>query len=71
MNEDPFKEYTVESEPDKRNKKYAWYTAIGLQAVDGLTTSEYLLNTAELNIEGKISFAEADALLQTYSKITY
>ncbi|MBQ7528324.1 Fic family protein [bacterium] len=66
MNEDPFKEYTVESEPDKRNKKYAWYTAIGLQAVDGLTTSEYLLNTAELNIEGKISFAEADALLQTY-----
>ena len=55
-----------ESEPAKRDKGYAWHTAIGLQAVDGLKTSEYLVHTAVRNIEGEISFAEADALLQTY-----
>ena len=66
MNKDPFKEYVRESEPDKRDKGYAWHTAIGLQAVDGLKTSEYLAYTAVRNIEGKISFEEANALLQSY-----
>ena len=66
MNKDPFKEYIKESEPDKRDKGYAWHTAIGLQAVDGLKTSEYLMHTAVRNIEGEISFEEANALLQTY-----
>ncbi len=66
MNKDPFKEYIKESEPSKRNKGYAWHTAIGLQAVDGLKTSEYLVHTAVRNIEGEISFEEANALLQTY-----
>ena len=47
MNNDPFKEYIKESEPDKRDKGYAWHTAIGLQAVDGLKTSEYLVQTPE------------------------
>ena len=65
-NRDPFKEYMQESEPDKRDKGYAWHTAIGLQAVDGLKTSEYLISTAVRNIEGEISFKEADALLQSY-----
>ena len=66
MNKDPFKEYFRESEPDKRDKGYAWHTAIGLQAVDGLKTSDYLVHTAVRNIEGEISFEEANALLQTY-----
>ena len=66
MSKDPFKEYIRESEPDKRDKGYAWHTAIGLQAVDGLKTSEYLVRTAVRNIEGEISFEEANALLQTY-----
>lgn len=66
MKNDPFKEYIKESEPAKRDKGYAWYTAIGLQAVDGLKTSEYLVYTAVRNIEGEISFEEANALLQTY-----
>ncbi len=66
MNKDPFKEYIKESEPAKRDKGYAWHTAIGLQAVDGLRTSEYLVHTAVRNIEGEISFEEANALLQTY-----
>ena len=68
MNKDPFKEYFKESEPDKRYKGYAWHTAIGLQAVDGLKTSDYLVHTAVRNIEGEISFEEANALLQTYYK---
>lgn len=66
MNKDPFKEYIRESEPTKRDKGYAWHTAIGLQAVDGLKTSEYLVHTAVRNIEGDISFEEANALLQTF-----
>jgi fido (protein-threonine AMPylation protein)/ribosomal protein S25 len=66
VNKDPFKEYIKETEPEKRDKGYAWHTAIGLQAVDGLKTSEYLLHTAVRNIEGEISFEEANELLQTY-----
>ena len=66
MSKDPFKEYIKESEPAKRDKGYAWHTAIGLQAVDGLKTSEYLVHTAIRNIEGEISFEETNALLQTY-----
>lgn len=66
MNYDPFKEYMREAEPDKREKGYAWHTAIGLQDVDRLRTSEYLVKTAVRNIEGEISFEEANALLQSY-----
>lgn len=66
MNKDPFKEYIREAEPNKREKGYAWHTAIGLQAVDGLKTSEYLVHTAVRNIEGEISFEDANALLQSY-----
>lgn len=66
MNKDPFKEYIKESEPSKRDKGYAWHTAIGLQAVDGLRTSEYLVRTAVRNIEGEITFEEANELLKSY-----
>lgn len=51
MEKDPFKEYLRESEPDKAHKGYAWSTAIGLQAVDGLKPSKYLIDTAIQNIE--------------------
>ena len=66
MNKDPFKEYIKESEPEKRDKGYAWHTAIGLQAVDGLKTSQYLVDTAIRNIEGDISIDEANSLLNSY-----
>ena len=59
MEKDPFKEYLGESEPDKAHKSYAWSTAIGLQAVDGLKPSKYLIDTAIRNIEGKITMKEA------------
>lgn len=66
MNQDPFKEYLRQTEPDKRDKGYAWHTAIGLQAVDGLKPSRYLMETAIQNIEGKITIEEAQVLLDTY-----
>ncbi len=63
---DPYKEYFAENEPDSSYKNYAWNTAIGLQAVDGLKTSDFLMETARRNINGEISFAEAAELLQKY-----
>ena len=68
MNKDPFKEYLIQSEPQKSDKGYAWHTAIGLQAVDGLKTSQYLVDTAIRNIEGDISIDEAQELLNSYYK---
>lgn len=68
MEKDPFKEYIKESEPGKRDKGYAWHTAIGLQAVDGLKPSKYLVDTAIRNIEGDISIDEAGELLNSYYK---
>ena len=66
MNYDPFKDYLKESEPDKANRGYAWSTAIGLQAVDGLRPSQYLIDTAIQNIEGKITLKEAQTLIDSY-----
>lgn len=68
MEKDPFKEYLRESEPDKAHKSYAWSTAIGLQAVDGLKPSKYLIDTAIQNIEGKITMKEAQGLIDSYYK---
>lgn len=47
-------------------KGYAWSTAIGLQAVDGLKPSKYLIDTAIQNIEGKITMKEAQGLIDSY-----
>lgn len=66
MEKDPFKEYLRESEPDKAHKGYAWSTAIGLQAVDGLKPSKYLIDTAIQNIEGKITMKEVQSLIDSY-----
>ncbi len=66
MNNDIFEEYIKEKEPQKREKGYAWHTAIGLQAVDGLDISDYLIKTAKKNIEGDITFEEANVLIHSY-----
>ena len=63
---DPFEEYIRQSEPSKRELGYAWYTAMGLQAVDGLETSDYLKNTARKSIEGEITLSEAGRLIESY-----
>ncbi len=59
-------EYIRQGEPEKSEKSKAWQTAIGLQAVDGLKTSEYLLDTAKEHIEGKITIDEAQNRIYSY-----
>ena len=59
-------EYIKQGEPGKVEKSEAWQTAIGLQAVDGLKTSDYLLNIAKEHIEGNISIDEAQSRIQNY-----
>ena len=59
-------EYIKQGEPGKIEKSEAWQTAIGLQAVDGLQTSDYLLDTAKEHIEGNISIDEAQKRIQSY-----
>lgn len=61
-----FDEYIRQGEPDKREKATLWRTAIGLQAVDGLKTSEYLKETARKHIEGEIDIDQARELIKTY-----
>ena len=57
-----YDEYIRQGEPDKLKRADAWRVAIGLQAVDGLTTSDYLNETARRNIEGEINIDEARQL---------
>ena len=61
-----FDEYIKQGEPQKREKGYAWQTAIGLQAVDGLKPSEYLIETARKHIEGDITIDEVQQLIKNY-----
>lgn len=61
-----FDEYIRQSEPHKREKGYAWQTAIGLQAVDGLKPSDYLIETARQHIEGDITIDEVQERIKSY-----
>ena len=61
-----FDEYVRVSEPRTRERASAWKTAIGLQAVDGLRVSDYLVETAQRHIEGEISIDEAQNLVRSY-----
>lgn len=61
-----FDEYIRQGEPAQRERAEAWRVAIGLQAVDGLKTSEYLQDTARRNIEGEITIDEARELVKQY-----
>ena len=61
-----FDEYIRQGEPAQREKAGYWQTAIGLQAVDGLKTSDYLQNTARRHIEGEITIDEARDLVNQY-----
>ena len=68
LTKDPFEEYERAADPSLRERLYAWQTAIGLQAVDGLKTSNYLKEIAGKNIEGEISVAAAQELIESYYK---
>lgn len=61
-----FDEYLRQGEPNKAEKAKVWKTAIGLQQVDGLKPSEYLIETAKQNIEGVITLDEVQKRIDTY-----
>ena len=59
-------EYIRQGEADRAEKSAAWQTAIGLQDVDNLKTSEYLIETAKEHIEGKIDIFTAQKRIRSY-----
>ncbi len=61
-----FDEYLRQGEPNKAEKAKVWKTAIGLQQVDGLKPSEYLIETAKQNIEGDITINEVKKRIDSY-----
>jgi len=61
-----FSQYYVATEPGRRERAHAWATAIGLQDVDGLKPSTYLIATAKRHIEGEISQEDARRLVDEY-----
>jgi len=65
---DDFDEYIRQGEPSQIEKSQIWQTAIGLQQVDGLTPSAYLIETAKENIEGKITIDEVKYRIDNYYK---
>jgi fido (protein-threonine AMPylation protein) len=65
---DNFEEYLRQGEPNKAEKAKVWKTAIGLQQVDGLKPSDFLIATAKQNIEGEITLDEVKQRIDTYYK---
>ena len=61
-----FDEYLRQGEPSQKERAENWKTAIGLQAVDGLQPSAYLIDVAKRNIEGEISLDETRKLIDSY-----
>lgn len=61
-----FDEYLIQGEPNKAEKAKVWKTAIGLQQVDGLQPSHYLIETAKQNIEGTITISEVKKRIEGY-----
>ena len=66
MEREDFDKYYEAVEPGMRERAYAWATAIGLQDVDGLKPSKYLLATAKRHIEGEITQEDARRIVDEY-----
>lgn len=62
-------EYIIQGEPSRVEKTKTWGTAIGLQEVDGLKPSEYLIETAKEHIEGNIDLKEVENRINNYYKV--
>jgi len=63
-----FDEYIIQGEPSQKEKAQIWQTAIGLQDVDGLKVSDYLIETGKENIENKITISEVKYRIDNYYK---
>ena len=58
--------YDEAEEPSRRERAYAWATAIGLQDVDGLKPSKHLYTVAKRHIEGEITQDDARRIVDEY-----
>lgn len=65
-NMEDYSEYLIQGESDKHDRVRNWMAAIGLQDVDGLTPSNYMLETVRRNIEGEITIDEVGRLVDKY-----
>ncbi len=63
-----FEQYLRATEPGPKVRAELWQTAIGLQKVDGLEVSDYLVETAKRHIEGEVDIDGVDRLIKTYYK---
>lgn len=66
--QDPFEEYLRHGEPDSATRAELWQVAIGLQAVDGLKPSHYLIETAQKHIAKELTIDEVEARISSYYK---
>jgi hypothetical protein len=64
-----FEEYLRQGEPNKVEKAKVWKTAIGLQQIDGLKPSDYLLEIAKQNIDGIITIEQVKQRIDSYYKL--
>lgn len=61
-----FDEYLNDENVDKRERAKLWRTSIGLQAVDNLTVSDFLIEMARKYIEGEISMDEVNKMIEEH-----
>lgn len=66
--QDPFEEYLRQGEPDSAKRAELWQVAIGLQAVDGLKPSHYLIETAQKHIACEYTIDEVESRISAYYK---
>ena len=67
MQKSGFDQYYDEAvEPGKRERAYAWATAIGLQDVDHLRVSSFLVETAIRHINGEITQEQAREIIEAH-----
>ena len=63
-----FEEYLNSEDLEKRERAKLWRTSIGLQNVDSLRVSNFLIETTHKHIDAGISMYEASRLIDKYYK---
>ena len=61
-----FAEFKDDPDPEVRQRASNWSVAIGLQDVDHLSVSQFLIDTAKRNIRGEITQEEVERLIEEY-----
>ena len=61
-----FEEYKNHPDSFVWERANNWAIAIGLQRVDGLSVSDFLILVARMEIEGKITMNEAQAMIDEH-----